>query len=90
MKKNLTDTDVFPSGVSEANGIPSSAPVPDIFHDGGFSVNRTVNGMPVSGNDFLTKYSVEDADALRLLLTARQRANKAAAGEIAGEGQLIH
>ncbi len=90
MKKNLTDTDFFSSGTSQTSGIPSSVPAPDVFNSSVFSVNRTVNGMPVSGNDFLAKYSVEDTDALRLLLAARQRANKAAAGEIAGEGQLIH
>ena len=56
---------------------------------GRFAIQRTINGIPISANDFPERCSIEDSDALRILLTARQRANTAAMG-VPGESQVIH
>ena len=58
--------------------------------NGTFLVNRTVNGIPVAGNEFLKNDPLKDSDALRILLTARQRANRANDPGFSGENQLYH
>ena len=40
---------------------------------GRFAIQRTINGIPISANDFPERCSIEDSDAIRILLTARQR-----------------
>ena len=49
-----------------------------------------INGIPISANDFPERCSIEDSDALRILLTARQRANGTATMGVPGESQVIH
>lgn len=56
------------------------------FSDG-FTVSRTINGIPVSANDFLRTCSVEDSDVLRILLAARRRAGFSGTP---GDSQIIH
>lgn len=68
---------------------PEMAETADHFSDG-FSVYRTINGIPVSGNDFLLNCSIEDSDALRILLAARHRAAGSAASGIFGGSQITH
>lgn len=55
-----------------------------------FTVSRTIDGIPVSGNDFLRTCSVEDSDALRILLTARRRAGRSALFDVPGDRQVTH
>lgn len=56
----------------------------------GFTVSRTIDGIPVSGNDFLRNCSVEDSDVLRILLAARRRAGEAGFYDAPGDGQITH
>ena len=64
----------------DGNGVPAD----------GFVVNRTINGIPVSGNDFLESCAIEDGDALRILLAARHRANGTNTSGIGGDNQITH
>lgn len=57
---------------------------------GAFTVNRTINGIPVSVNDFPENCPIEDSDALRILLTAKRRANGDQLSAAPGEKQIIH
>lgn len=54
-----------------------------------FMIRRTVNGIPVAANDFPGLCTIGD-DALRILLTARQRANREMASGVPGENQILH
>lgn len=69
---------------------PEITDTPTISRTGNFTVSRTVNGMPVSGDHFPQSCSIEDSDALRLLLTARRRANRETLSEISGGEPIVH
>ena len=84
-ENEVRDLSLHGSEIENSLSAASSSPV-----SGGFTISRTVNGIPVSGNDFLKKYSVEDSDAMRILLTARRRANGTMIADISGENQIIH
>ena len=69
---------------------PEITDIPTISRTENFTVSRTANGIPLSDDQFPQNCSIEDNDALRLLLTARRRANRETLSEISGGEQIIH
>lgn len=85
MEKKYRDSKDTALVSGQITDIPSESEV-----RGRFAIQRTINGIPISANDFPERCSIEDSDALRILLTARQRANGTVAMGVPGESQVIH
>ena len=69
---------------------PEITDTPTIARTENFTISRTINGTPVSVDNFPQNCSIEDNDALRLLLTARRRANRETLSEMSGGEHIIH
>ena len=90
-KKNAADSLISDNSSAVRRSQAAAAGIPAEHREKeSFSIRRTVNGIPIAANDFPELCSIGDDDALRILLTARQRANSEAASGIPGENQIIH